>query len=364
MLKPAHFLIAALLLGGCASSGPEETVEPEAHETGDETTFGPEEVSFGEALAQIRGHHDAAVQLYKDGDVDLALVHAGHPIDEILASVSSELDEHAPDHSEALSASLEEVRTLIESGAGKAEVGAATQRTADQTFEAQAAVVGPAAETPAFIGSVVAALLGTAAHEYEEAVAGGRGISLLEEYQDGFAFTTEAKDLYEQIISEVEGASAEEAEEIEEGFDELEAAFPSLEEPDEPVPAAPVEDAAELIGHELEETVGAVLLESSDPAEVAANIEELLDQVVAAFAAGDADAAGELAAEAYLENYEVIEAGVIENAPEVNDELEPLLGADLRKEISENVPVEDIEAMVARAKELLAEALAALEGKH
>ena len=355
----------ALLLGACAEATPTTpaaTDESVAAEGGE--TFDAEMISFGEALAQIRGHHDAAVELYKGGDSDLALVHAGHPIAEILASVSSELEEHAPDQAQPLEDALEEVKGLIESGAGAGEVAKATEDTAALTFEAQLAVVGDASETPAFTGSVIAALLGTSAHEYEEAIAGGNGISLLEEYQDGFAFVAEAKDMYASIEEDVRSASVEEAREIQEAFDELDAAFPALEEPEEPLPVAPVEDAAELIGHELEETVGAQLLETSDPAEVVANIEALLDEVIAAYEAGDADAAGELAAEAYLENYEVIEAGVIEHAPEVNEELEPLLGADLRKEIAAGTPVAEIETMVERARELLAEALRAVEGGH
>ena len=355
----------ALLLGSCAEETPtapaasDETIAAEGGET-----FGAEEISFGEALAQIRGHHDAAVELYKGGDNDLALVHAGHPIDEILASVSSELEEHAPEHVAPLELSLEEVRGLIQDGSSPEKLAQKTEEVATITFDAQLAVVEDAAETPAFTGSVIAALLGTSAHEYEEAVAGSNGISLLEEYQDGFAFVAEAKDMYASIEGDVRSAAVEEAREIQEAFDELDAAFPALEEPEEPLPVAPVEDAAELIGHELEETVGAQLLEASDPEEVVANIEALLDEVIAAYEAGDADAAGELAAEAYLENYEVIEAGVIEHAPEVNEELEPLLGADLRKEISAGTPVAEIEAMVERARELLAEALEAVEGGH
>ena len=68
-----------------------------------------------------------------------------------------------------------------------------------------------------------------------------------------------------------------------------------------------------------------------------------------------------LSAEAYLENYEIIEAQVIELAPEVNEELEPLLGADLRAEIQAGAPQEEIESMIERARELLDEALAAIE---
>jgi len=353
-----------LVLGACASGEEPEAIDVDAGAEPEVSAFGPEEISFGEALAQIRGHHDAATELYDGGDTDLALVHAGHPIDEILASVSSELEEHAPEQADELSQVLDEVRTLISDGATKREIAAATERAAEVTFAAEQQVVGADAATPAYTGSIVAALLGTTAHEYEEAVAGGDGISLLEEYQDGYAFLAEAKDLYGSILDEVEAASKEEAEEIDEAFDELDAAFPALEAPENPLPAEPVEESASLIGHELEETVDAQLLESSDPEEVVDNIEALLDELIEAYRDGDAEAAGELAAEAYLENYEVIEAGVIEAAPEVNEELEPLLGADLRAEISDGAPVEDIEAMVDRAEELLEEALDALEEAH
>ena len=102
-------------------------------------------------------------------------------------------------------------------------------------------------------------------------------------------------------------------------------------------------------------------MEESDPEAIVAEIERLLDEIIETYEEGDADAAAELAAEAYLENYEVIEAEVIELAPEVNEELEPLLGADLRKQIREDASVADVEQMVVRAKDLLAGALKAIE---
>ena len=98
----------------------------------------------------------------------------------------------------------------------------------------------------------------------------------------------------------------------------------------------------------------------ADPNETVAEIERLLDEIVTTYEQGDAEAAAELSAEAYLENYEHIEDAVIDAAPEVNEELETLLGADLRQEISDGAPVEEIEQMVTRAKELLDDALAAI----
>ncbi|HXG39441.1 MAG TPA: hypothetical protein VNJ28_00730, partial [Candidatus Limnocylindrales bacterium] len=229
------------------------------------------------------------------------------------------------------------------------------------TEEAEAAVLGDVAASPAYRGSVVAALLGTAAHEYEEAVGGG-AIRELVEYQDAYGFAGEARRLYAAIEAAVRAASDEEADEIEEAFGVLAEALPGPTPPGTLVPVERVEEAAALVGHELEETVGARPLQEADLEAVASEIRHLLDEIVAAYRAGDAERAAELAAEAYLENYEVIEASVIEAAPDVNAELEPLLGAELRRRIGAGAPVEEIERMVARAKELLDRAVEAVEG--
>ncbi|MDQ3985515.1 MAG: hypothetical protein M3280_03350 [Actinomycetota bacterium] len=350
-------LLTSALLVACGEQ--ENNDSPAGAGLGHEAAAGDAEaIGFGEALAQIRGHHLVSLELYEAGDDKGAAVHASHPIDEILDSVRSELEEHDPEVAEELAAALEDAANAVSEGKPVEEVASAYEEAAGATERALAAVVGE--ETPSYKGSVIAALLATAAHEYEEAV-GADGVRLLAEFQDGYAFVQEAHRLYEEIASDVEAVSTEEAEEIDEAFGALEEALPAPKPPAQLADALDVESAAELIGHELEETVGAAPVEESDPEAIVAEIEELLHEIVTTYEAGDADAAAELSAEAYLENYEVIEAEVIEKAPQVNEELEPLLGADLRKRISEGAPTSEIKQMVERAKELLAEALAALE---
>src|SRR3712207_4234793 len=83
---------------------------------------GTEAISFGESLAQIRGHHRIALELYEGGDVAGAAVHAGHPIDEILTSVRSELEEHDGPAQE-LADSLLAVRDAVASKTDAGDVG-------------------------------------------------------------------------------------------------------------------------------------------------------------------------------------------------------------------------------------------------
>jgi hypothetical protein len=302
------------------------------------------------------------LELYRAGDEKGATVHAGHPIAEILASVRSKLDEHGGSLGADLEDALQAGASTVADRRPPAELARIYDRAAVLTRRAEEAVVGGGGDA-AYKGSVIAALLTTAGHEYEEAV-GKSGVRLLVEYQDAYAFVREAERLYDDIEAEVRGAAAEEADEIDDAFDRLRAALPSLRPPADPGDVLDVETSAELIGHELEETVGAAPGVVSDPEDVGAEIEELLDELIERYEAGDAAAAAELSAEAYLENYEVIEAEVIDKAPEINEELEPLLGAELRRRIEEGASVSEIRQMVARAKELLSQAIDALEEGH
>jgi hypothetical protein len=345
----------AITLAACGSNG-----DPDPGDGGTPAaSFGLEQVSLGEKLAQAHGHLRVSLELAEEGDTAAALGHAEHPLAEVLPAVSGELGEHGVDVG-AIEEALQAYRDAVQAPAPAEESRTLMEDATAVLDETERTVVGGAYQDEAYRGSVIAALLATAAHEYEESVDGAR-IALVDEYQDGYGFLQVARERYEGIAGAVESESAEEAEEIEEAFDALASVFPAPQPPPAPAPVEEAEEAAALIGHELEETVGALPLEEADPAEEAEAIEGLLADVLAAYEEGRAEEAAELVAEAYLEHYEVIEPEVIELAPEVNAELEPLLGAELRRRIQEGAPVEEIRSMVDRALELLDQAVAALE---
>ena len=99
---------------------------------------------------------------------------------------------------------------------------------------------------------------------------------------------------------------------------------------------------------------------TADSREVVGRIGRLLDRIARIYDPAAPDASGELAATAYLENYELIEDGVKDVAPDLNARLEPLLGAQLRKLIRTGAPKAEIETAVRRAKALLDRAVPAL----
>jgi hypothetical protein len=100
---------------------------------------------------------------------------------------------------------------------------------------------------------------------------------------------------------------------------------------------------------------------TANPEQVGQRIDALLDQIAREYDPAAPAATGELAAEAYLENYEVIEDAVKDADAELNERLELLLGAELRKQIREGASKAEIESMVQEAKRLVDQAEAALE---
>ena len=349
---------AGFLQAGCGDSGSDGGAGSDTSAAA--VTASGEDIEIGAMLAQIRGHYRAAVERYEAGDRASAVKHAEHPAREILDSLRPDLEKAAPGSSEPLGRALRQVLAAVEANKPSRLVEDRIDSASAATVEAERQAVGETARSDSYRGSVIASLTSTAAHEYEEAVKGSRVVELIE-YQDGYGFFREAAGIYRLIAPAVEERAAEEAEEIEAAFRALQKAIPSGARPPRAAPLEDVERNATLVGAELEETVGAKPAGESDPAAVRAKIEGLLDDVVASYDPAQPDRAAELVAEAYLENYELIEGAVIEAAPDVNRELEPLLGAELRKRIREGAPPAEIRSMVARAKQLLAQGVSALE---
>ncbi len=102
-------------------------------------------------------------------------------------------------------------------------------------------------------------------------------------------------------------------------------------------------------------------LTPAEAAPFAANIERLLGQARDAYEAGNAEGAGELVAEAYLSNYELLEHTVEEADHDLNEELEALMGTELRAKIKEGAPATEIAQMIDEALDLLAQGMKALE---
>ena len=104
--------------------------------------------------------------------------------------------------------------------------------------------------------------------------------------------------------------------------------------------------------------------ESATPAEASAQIDDievLLDRAVDEYRAGDADVAEETVGDAYLEHFEEVEAPLGEIDHDFMEELEERLSTEIRDDIKDGKPVNEVAALVEKTKADLARAKAMLE---
>ena len=87
-----------------------------------------------------------------------------------------------------------------------------------------------------------------------------------------------------------------------------------------------------------------------------------LDEALAQYRGGDADAAETTVEDAYLEHFELVEGPLEEADAELNEGLEELIREEITGEIAADAPVKDVEDLVAEANDGLDDAEKALAG--
>jgi DNA anti-recombination protein RmuC len=105
--------------------------------------------------------------------------------------------------------------------------------------------------------------------------------------------------------------------------------------------------------------------ESATPAQAAQEIDQietLLDDALAQYRDGDAEAAEETVGDAYLEHFEKVEGPLGDEDHEFMEELEHRISTEIRDEIKDDAPVAEVEQLIGQTKQDLAKAQAMLQG--
>ncbi len=337
-------LALALALAACTpASTPLPTAAlPTPAQSAAEAVFTEEDVRHIVALAQMEGHLRVSLPLWEAGDYALASAHSAHPVAELFSIIEDELRQKKADV--ALTDALSAYNVVAGAAGDAAKVEAAHQAALDAVAAAEQALVGPLAGEVAFQGEIIQGLLEGVEEEYAEAVSEGQ-IAELVEYQDAFGFLTVAKGHYEAIEATVSAEHPKEHEEIEGQFVKLEAIFPGVTPPAQ---AADPEEVEEHIGEivaELREAVGLREETAQSPAEIVAEIREKVAHSLEEYQEGKTDEAYELAASAYLDGFEKIEADMMaKGGKELMETLETQF-KDLRDGIKAAKPLADLEAL-------------------
>jgi hypothetical protein len=306
-------------------------------------------VEFVSNVEQIRGHLDQALVNKESGNDTLAQAHTLHPIEEVYASIEEQLVSQNGTLNETLSVALQDLSSSVPN-VGPEEFGSRIDSINSQLDNIMQTLI-PSSEisNPAFNASVVARLLHTAGHEYGEAVANGTIIEVIE-YQDGQAFVHRAQSIFNSSASSIDPNMAQEIEEVNELFSNLNTAVNNRDDPTN------VETTINGIIHELAEITGLsesqltgeeVGAEEQDPVAIINNIKSLLTQVIAEYRVQNYQGAESIAIEAYLENYEHVEAPIAEHDQQLMEQTEVMLREELRQMIMDRVPIEQIEQHIA-----------------
>lgn len=323
-----------------------------ANETATASTATAPDVTFIEfvsSIEQIRGHLDQALGNKESGNDTLAQTHALHPIEEVYATIEELLVSQNGTLNQSLSVALQDLSSSVPNATPE-ELGGQID-SINMLLDNSVQTLVPSSEltNPAFNASVVARLLHIAGHEYEEAVANGT-IREIAEYQDGQAFIHRAESIFNSSASNINQSMAHEVEEVNELFLNLNTAVTNREDPGN------VETTINGIIHELAEITGLSEsqltgeesgTEEQDPVTIINNIKSLLTQLIAEYRAENYQGAESIATEAYLENYEFIEAPLAQRDQQLMEQTEVMLREDLRQMITQRVPIEQIEQHIA-----------------
>ena len=296
-----------------------------------------DKADFASSLEETLGHFWALEQNLNGKNAELALIHATHPVAELYDSMKPVLKASDPNLDAKVQQTLMDLQNKANTKVSRAQAQQAIDDAKDVVAITRSTVVGDKLSNEiAFKVELIKVLLDTSIAEYAEAVSDGV-IGEMAEFQDGSAFVWRSQQIFGEIESNIDQHMAEEIDEL---YTDLWAAYDARADPSQ------VETLAGGIIREIDEILG-VEDEGNNLLEYVENIQELLEQTKLEYSNGDTDMALSLATKAYLDNYEFLEAPLIElGQKELMKEVEVMLREDLRNMIKNGEPSSKVNAHV------------------
>jgi hypothetical protein len=197
-------------------------------------------VKFVADVERAKGHLLSSRDLYALGERTRASLHSSHPIQELGNRLIGPIRKADSQLAARVRGLLREPSRAIDRKVPKQEYAALVTEVWRALDDAVLAVVPKDLQSSAaFQGRVIAALLDSAADEYEEAVKSGKIVQIVE-YQDAFGFVHRAHAIYQTIAAaSPKGVAAE--------FDALLRAFPGVRPPSRPLPPREVQSIVKKI---------------------------------------------------------------------------------------------------------------------
>ncbi len=294
-------------------------------------------LEFAGSLEETLGHFWAIEQNLDDKNAELALVHATHPIAELYDLMKPRLQASDPALDTKVQITLLQLKDKAVTTVSRQQAQAAIDDAKNVVEIARQTIVGKdLSSNTNFKLELIKGLLETSKVEYAEAVVDGV-IEEMAEFQDGSAFVWRSQQIFDEIKSDIDSRIAEE---IEEFYTDLWIAYDQRADPSE------IDTLANGIIHEIDEVLG-VEGEEADLLEYVETIEDLLEQTKQEYSQGNTDVALSLATKAYLDNFEFLEAPLVEmGEEELMEELEIMLREELRNMIKDGAPASEVNSQI------------------
>ena len=301
--------------------------------------FGPHEIRIGEALARTEAHLRVACELYGAGRKPDALLQAARPITDVLPWLETEV-RGAQSALRSFYSATAAVGSAIRSNVRPRALRRTLRSVGSARAELLSVAVGKTIEGPAFDASVAIALLEEAATRYRAAVEE----ESLGDYQTSYAVGDAGVDLLRDAGDRVAGlpgllASAD-------------TVWPGIEPPERLARPDDVVTLVEEIAISAVEHLGAVRATWTLSDELH-RIERLLGDVLGSYEQGLAPVSARLAASLFVRTYEPVRRDIAGVDPDAEARLTSLLGFELRRAVNDGASIEDIQAIVGEARELL-----------
>lgn len=315
-------------------------------------------VDFDSNIEQIRGHLEQAIANKEIGNTTLAKAHTLHPIEEIYSSIAVQIDAADPGLNQSLSSSLGQLSNMVDNSTVEefkskaSDINGLLNDTVGKVISVQEI------NDSGFNLMVVGNLLSVANNEYKEAIENGQ-LKEIVEYQDGQAFISRANSIFNETSPLIPQEMTADVPVISGFFADLRNEVQEKSNPEV------VSSAIGSITHEIAEVTGIseenISGTASDTSAYILEIRNLLNQTLDAYRNQNYDQADALAIQAYLDNYEFVEAPLAEQNRTLMETTELMLREDLRQLIQTQVPIEQIQEQIDKinsnldqAEELLA----------
>ena len=317
-------IIALMLLGIAAFLTTPSTAYAESYQ---------DKVEFASYLEETLGHFWAIEQNLEEKNAELALVHATHPIAELYELMKPQLKAADPQLDAQIQDTLLQLKDKATTDVSREQAQKAVDKAKKVVEIARSMVVGDElSNDPAFKAELIKTLLNTSIGEYSEAISNGV-IAEMAEFQDGSAFVWRSQQIFETIREDVDPNTAKR---IDASYATLWNAYDTRSDPNE------VKIIINELTGEINKEFG-VKEQETDLLVYVENIRDLLGQTKQAYSNGDNELALSLATKAYLDNYEFLEAPLIEmDQKDLMEEVEVMMRVELRDMIKEGKPASEI----------------------